>query len=597
MSVMTNIGVRDRATSVLNRIRTATSRVNRTFDETNTSVNRVERRMVSLGSTATRVFSSISAAYVLNQIKNISDEYTNTNSRIALMNDGLQTTKQLQKDIMASANRSRAAYDLTADSISKMGIMAKDAFKDNQELIAFTELINKQFRIAGTSSAGKDAAMLQLTQAMAAGVLRGEELNSIFEQAPTIIQTIADYLNVPIGQIRTMAAEGQITANIVKNAMLSSADEINKKFNSLSLTYSEVGNLIKNNLLKITMPLIQVIGKGAQFLYNNWDTLAPVFYGVSAAALVLAAALGVQTVATWATDAATKAFFATLLSNPVFWVALAIGAVVGLMYKWIQSVGGVEVAWLMLKNGVATAIETIKLTVFGAYVSLANTWDNICMTFETAKVAIQNSVANMGQGVLNTLQNMANGAINIINKFIGALNKIEGVSISPIEQLTFATKQQALTNAQNTARTEGLASYKAQAAAAQAERNAALSEMQRAINRNRAYRENGIAAAKANSATTSNALNLASGDLLNIGNVGSVGSVGSIDSEVNIAEEDLKFMRDVAEMKYVQNFVTLTPTIAMDAKISEKVDIKDVMKELERVMDDEIAASAEGVYA
>lgn len=596
MSVMTNIGVRDRATSVLNRIRTATSRVNRTFDETGNSINRAERRAVSLGSTVTRVFSSISAAYVLNQIKNISDEYTNTNSRIALMNDGLQTTKQLQKDIMASANRSRAAYDLTADSISKMGIMAKDAFKDNKELIAFTELINKQFRIAGTSSAGKDAAMLQLTQAMGAGVLRGEELNSIFEQAPTIIQTIADYLNVPIGQIRTMAAEGQITASIVKNAMLSSADEINKKFNSLSLTYSEVGNLVKNNLLKITMPLIQVIGKGAQFLYNNWDTLAPVFYAVGAAALFLAVGLNAHTVAATAAAFATQLFTTTLLGCPLGWIALAIGVIVGVMYKWIQSVGGVEVAWLKLKYGAATAIEAIKLTVFGAYVSLANTWGNICMTFETAKVAIQNSVANMGQGVLNTLQNMANGAINIINKFIGALNKIEGVSISPIEQLTFATKQQALTNAQNAARNEGLASYKAQTAAAQAERNAALSEMQRAINRNRAFRENEIAAAKANSDATSNVLDLASGSF-DIGKVGSVGSVGSIDSEVNIAEEDLRFMRDVAEMKYVQNFVTLTPTVAMDAKISEKVDVNDVVREIERKLEEEFVASAEGVYA
>ncbi len=115
------------------------------------------------------------------------------------------------------------------------------AFSSNEELIAFSELINKQFTIAGTSAAGIDAAMLQLTQAMSSGVLRGEELNSVFEQAPTIIQTIADYLGVPIGKIREMAAEGQITSTIVKNAMLASADEINAKFAAMPMTLSRSG--------------------------------------------------------------------------------------------------------------------------------------------------------------------------------------------------------------------------------------------------------------------------------------------------------------------------------------------------------------------
>lgn len=141
---------------------------------------------------------------------------TSTRARLDIMNDGLQTTDELQSMIMKSANRSRAAYQTTADAVSKMGIMAKDAFSNNDELIKFTELINKQFTIAGTSAAGIDAAMLQLTQAMSSGVLRGEELNSVFEQAPTIIQTIADYLDVPIGKIRDMAADGQITSTIVK---------------------------------------------------------------------------------------------------------------------------------------------------------------------------------------------------------------------------------------------------------------------------------------------------------------------------------------------------------------------------------------------
>ena len=184
------------------------------------------------------VIKSALAAFSVKKIVELADGMTTTRARLDLMNDGLQTTAELQDMIMKSANRSRAAYSTTADAVAKMGIMAGDAFSSNEELIAFSELINKQFTIAGTSAAGIDAAMLQLTQAMSSGVLRGEELNSVFEQAPTIIQTIADYLGVPIGKIREMAAEGQITSTIVKNAMLASADEINAKFAAMPMTFS-----------------------------------------------------------------------------------------------------------------------------------------------------------------------------------------------------------------------------------------------------------------------------------------------------------------------------------------------------------------------
>ena len=158
---------------------------------------------------------TLGVAFSAKKVVELADTMTQTTARLDLMNDGLQTTEELQNKIMASANRSRAAYQTTADAVAKMGIMASDVFNNNDEIIAFTELINKQFTIAGTSAAGIDAAMLQLTQAMASGVLRGEELNSIFEQAPTIIQSIADYLDVPIGNIREMAQEGLITAAVV----------------------------------------------------------------------------------------------------------------------------------------------------------------------------------------------------------------------------------------------------------------------------------------------------------------------------------------------------------------------------------------------
>lgn len=537
------------------------------------------------------------------QILELADSMTTTRARLDLMNDGLQTTAELQDMIMKSANRSRAAYSTTADAVAKMGIMAGDAFSSNEELIAFSELINKQFTIAGTSAAGIDAAMLQLTQAMSSGVLRGEELNSVFEQAPTIIQTIADYLGVPIGKIREMAAEGQITSTIVKNAMLASADEINAKFAAMPMTFSQVWTIAKNIALEAFTPVLTLIGQGAQWIYDNWSMIAPVFWGLAAAALGYAVALGIQTAATWIANGAAQAFFTTLLTNPLFWIALAIGVVVAAIYRWVQSVGGLKVAWLICINAVLTAWDWVKIGFMTGVYFVMNLWNRLQLAFYTASVNIQNFMGDMKAGVLTILQNMVNGAIDIINGFINTLNKIPGVSIDAIEKVTFGTTAQMENDAAKQARAADLAAYQDQINSQIAERDSALSAMKAEARAATAQREAEIAAAKAESAAAGNGSTepdwsaYANTDPGDIGNVDRVGSVGSIDEDVNIADEDLKFLRDVAEMRYVQNFVTLTPTVAVDAKISEKVDADEVVDKIERRLETEFEAAAEGVYA
>lgn len=538
------------------------------------------------------------AAISVQKIIDLADTMTTTRARIDLMNDGLQTTDELQSMIMASANRSRAAYQTTADAVSKMGIMAKDAFGNNAELIQFTELINKQFTIAGTSAAGVDAAMLQLTQAMSSGVLRGEELNSIFEQAPTIIQTIADYLGVPIGQIRAMAAEGQITSTIVKNAMLSSADEINAKFNAMPMTFAQVWTLAKNIALEAFGPVIQAISAGAQWIYENWSTIAPIFWGLAGAAIAYAVALGIQTAATWIANGAAKAFFVTLLSNPLFWIALAVGVVIAALYKMIQAVGGVKNAWEICKAALVVAWTALKVAFFAVYNWIANLIDKLKLCWQKAGVAIANFMGDMKVSVLTILQNMINGAIGIINDFISLLNKIPGVNIDLIEQVTFATTAAAENEAAKQARTDALNQYEADIKAAQEERDATYSAAKQELADATAKLSETYANARAEAAQANSDAGVSdwNTDQYDVGNVDSVGSVGSIESDVNIADEDLKFLRDVAEMRYVQNFVTLTPTVAVDAQISEKVDVDEVVTKIEKKLEDEFTAAAEGVY-
>lgn len=623
--------IRDGMTSKLRKITTALSRTNRAlevtdslsdqvnpganFDRASSAVSRASgqvdnfnrkqqqaqkeaKGVANAWGSVKKYIGSALAAISVQKIIDLADTMTTTRARIDLMNDGLQTTDELQSMIMASANRSRAAYQTTADAVSKMGIMAKDAFGNNAELIQFTELINKQFTIAGTSAAGVDAAMLQLTQAMSSGVLRGEELNSIFEQAPTIIQTIADYLGVPIGQIRAMAAEGQITSTIVKNAMLSSADEINAKFNAMPMTFAQVWTLAKNIALEAFGPVIQAIGAGAQWIYENWSTIAPIFWGLAGAAIAYAVALGIQTAATWIANGAAKAFFVTLLSNPLFWIALAVGVVIAALYEMIQAVGGVKNACEICKAALVVAWTALKVAFFAVYNWIANLIDKLKLCWQKAGTAIANFMGDMKVSVLTVLQNMINGAIGIINNFISLLNKIPGVNISLIEQVTFATTAAAENEAAKQARADALNQYEADIKAAQAERDATYSAAKQELadataQLSETYANARAEAAQANSDAGASDWNT---DQYDVGNVDSVGSVGSIESDVNIADEDLKFLRDVAEMRYVQNFVTLTPTVAVDAQISEKVDVDEVVTKIEKKLEDEFTAAAEGVY-
>lgn len=544
------------------------------------------------------------AVYSAQRVLQLADSMTTTRARLDLVIEGMNeagtTADQLQQRIMQSANRSRASYLDTADAISKMGIMAGDAFGSTDELVQFTELINKQFTIAGASAEGQSAAMLQLTQAMSSGVLRGEELNSIFEQAPTIIQTIADYLDVPIGRIRDMAANGEITAEIVKNAMLSSADEINRKFESMPYTYSQVWTMAQNILMDSFQPVLQMIGAGAQLIVDNWGTIEPVFWGLAAAGLAYAVALGIQTTATWIATGAARTFFATLLTNPLLWIALVIGVVVAAIYQWVQAVGGLENAWAIAMDYIQYGTD---LTAYG--ISYGVTWvlnslDRMELGAATLSTNFQNFMGDMRAGAFTQLQELANGGIGIINDFISTLNKIPGVSIDLIDQLTFGTIAGLENEAAKQQRSADLAA-KTQAV------NDRISSRDTALATQKATLESAHAARRAENASrvAAAAEKAASDSLLSaaggagasqLDSIGKVGEVGKINSDVNIADEDLQLMKDVAEMRYVQNFVTLTPTVAMNAQVSERVDIDELTGRVADVLIEEVAAGAEGVY-
>lgn len=577
------------------------ARMGAQLEEVENQTRRTGGAAESMKSKFMHAAAAVGAALSIKNITGLADAMTQTEARLNLITGDLEKTAALQDQIMASANRSRASYQSTADAVAKMGIMAKDAFNNTDELVAFTELINKQFTIAGASVAGQEAAMMQLTQAMASGVLRGEELNSIFEQAPTIIQTIADHLGVSVGEIRAMAAEGQITAQVVKDAMLSSADEINAQFSAMPYTFSQVWTMMQNILLEAFGPLIQVIGADAQWIYENWAAIEPVLVGVATAVAILTAAYLVHTAATWLQVEANRALIISLLSNPILWIAVVIGILVGMIYKWIQSVGGLRNAWNLCTLALIVGWNAVKLAFFVGVYWVMDLVAKLQLCWQKAGVAIANFMGNMKVSVLTILQNMINGAIDLINKFIGLLNKLPGVNIEAIEHVTFAATAAAENEAAKAARAEELANFEAELAAAKAGRDAHIDSLKTELNSSVSALQSANAQMKAeaaaNNAAEQMALDGIGQDLSGPGGIKD--SAGSAAASLKETTEDLKYMRDLAEQEAINRFTTAEVKIDMSGmtnRIDSDMDLDGVLNTLTEGFAEALEVAAEGVH-
>lgn len=577
------------------------ARMGAQLEEVENQTRRTGGAAESMKSKFMHAAAAVGAALSIKNIIGLADAMTQTEARLNLITGDLEKTAALQDQIMASANRSRASYQSTADAVAKMGIMAKDAFNNTDELVAFTELINKQFTIAGASVAGQEAAMMQLTQAMASGVLRGEELNSIFEQAPTIIQTIAEHLGVSVGEIRAMAAEGQITAQVVKEAMLGSAKEINDQFNDMPYTFAQVWTMMQNILLEAFGPLIQVIGAGAQWIYENWAAIEPVLVGVATAVAILTAAYLVHTAATWLQVEANRALIISLLSNPILWIAVAIGILVGMIYKWIQSVGGLRNAWNLCTLALIVGWNAVKLAFFVGVYWVMDLVAKLQLCWQKAGVAIANFMGNMKVSVLTILQNMINGAIDLINKFIGLLNKLPGVNIEAIEHVTFAATAAAENEAAKAARAEELANFEAELAAAKAGRDAHIDSLKTELNSSVSALQSANAQMKAeaaaNNAAEQMALDGIGQDLSGPGGIKD--SAGSAAASLKETTEDLKYMRDLAEQEAINRFTTAEVKIDMSGmtnRIDSDMDLDGVLNTLTEGFAEALEVAAEGVH-
>lgn len=420
------------------------------------------------------------------KVLDVSDELAMTTARLNTMNqafneiNGTATeTDTIVKQIYASAQNARGSFNDMAAVVAKFGNNARDAFASQDEVIAFANLIQKQMTIAGASTQEASNAMLQLSQALGSGVLRGDELNSIFEQAPNLIQSIADYLDVPIGKIREMAADGQLTADIVKAAIFSSAEDINAKFEAMPMTWGQVWTSFQNSALMAFQPVLDkvnelanndqfqgfvenAIGLLAQlavyvldffntlasigaFISDNWSIIAPIVYGVIAALIAYAAISGIvaavngvmalsasvhaaaeamQAGATFTATAAQYGLNAALMACPLTWIILLIIAVIAAIFAVCNAIakmtGVANSGFGVITGGINVVIQFFKnlgLSVANIALGIGNA---IAALASNMMTAFHNAICN----VQSWFYNLLSTALTVIEGICAALNKL-----------------------------------------------------------------------------------------------------------------------------------------------------------------------------
>ena len=628
------------------------------------------------------------AAYIsiqsVGKALNISDELVQTTSRLNMMNDGVQTTAELVNMVYAAAQDARGSFSQMADVVARFGNNAKDAFSSSEEVVAFADLIQKQMTIAGASTQEAANAELQLSQALGSGVLRGDELNSIFEQAPNLIQNIADYLDVPIGKIREMAADGELSADVVKAAIFSAADDINSKFNEMPMTWGQMWQSMQNTALIAFQPVLQRLNDLANseafqtfiqgaieamatlanillnvfdlavsigtFIGDNWSIIAPIVYGIVAALTayiaisaivaaingVMAMAEGVKaaaqmmaTGATFAETAAQQGLNAALMACPLTWIIMLILALIAVIFAVCNAIakmtgiansgfgvitGGVNVVIQFFKN-LGLTVANIALGIGNAIAALAS---NMMTAFHNAICSIQ-----------SWFYNLLSTALSVIEGICAALNKLpfvefdySGISSAADDYAAKASEAagnkedyQSISDAFNEGFTtfdafqDGWASDAFNAGAAWGDgvadkvSNFSLSDVfgQTDIPNVGDY-TSGFNDTIANSGVS----DYTSGFNDAIANSGVGDSIGSIDDNtgkikdsLEVSEEDLKYLRDIAEQEAINRFTTAEINVDMSGMqntVNSGDDIDGFMTKLTDSVNEAVDNMTEGVH-
>lgn len=367
----------------------------------------------------------------------------------------------------------------------------------------------------------------------------------------------------------------------------------------LSESWLEFTGIMAEQLLPVLTTIVSWLNNIVAFLTENADMVSAVLVGLATTVGILAVAWVVHAAAQWLAVAANQALIVSLLSNPILWIALIIGVLVAAMYRWIQSIGGVKNAWEICKLALIVGWNAVKLAFFTGVYWVIDLVDKLKLCWQKAGVAIANFMGDMKVSVLTILQNMINGAIDIINKFIGALNKIPGVSIDAIEHVTFATTAAAENEAAKSARAADLAAYESELASAKAGRDAHIDSLKAELNSSVDALQAAYAQAKADAAADSIGAEQTALDSIGADTAGINDSAGSAAASLKETTEDLKYMRDLAEQEAINRFTTAEVKIDMTGmtnRIDSDMDLDGVLNTLTEGFAEALEVAAEGVH-
>ena len=586
----------DKATNKVLQASGATDEFNKKLEATGASANTASGGLGKLLKTL------ISLAAIKKGI-DITDEYSNIAARLALINDGLQTQEELQNKIFAAANRSRGVYSDMASAVAKMGLLAKDAFTSNDELIAFTELVQKSFKISGADPSEQAGAMRQLSQAMASGRLQGDELVSIMENAPMLYDAISKYMGLSKGELKKLSSEGAITADIIKNAVFAAGEDINTKFAEMPMTFGDIWNKIKNGALqafdKVIVKVNQLINadKFQRFvnglvngfsiaadaasaligiIVNGWDVIGPILTIIATVWLVSIIAK------LWAMIPPLVAQAAAWLS--IYWPILLVIAVIGLAISAARQMGA---EWDEILGFIGGLIGVFAVSFYNYFVKI---WNHVAAfvnffgnVFKNPVAAVQTLFLDLTTNVLGFIEKMAKGIESL-------LNKIPGINLNITSGITSLRNKLAAKSAEIKSKAD-LVTY------VQSKEFMDFSEGW----------TKGSTMGKNLVDKISNAFDVSG--LTDIGKSFDMGQFGTSQNplhvttndklKVDMSDEDLKYLRDIAEREYVNKFstATLAPNIQISfGDVHETADANKIAGRIRKILQEEIAMAAEGVY-
>ncbi len=615
------------------------------------------------------------AAYVsiqsIGKALDISDELTLTTSRLDMMNDDLQTTQELVNMVYAAAQDARGSFSDMADVVARFGNNAGDAFSSSEEVVAFADLVQKQMTIAGAGTQEAANAMLQLSQALGSGVLRGDELNSIFEQAPNLIQSIADYLDVPIGQIREMASEGELSADIVKAAIFASADEINARFEQMPMTWGQVWQSMQNTALIAFQPVLQRLNQIANsdafqtfvngaieamatlanvilnifdlvamvggFIADNWSVISPIIYGVIAALAVYAAYLGIVkgmeiasaaataimtgaklldaaamvvfTGATWAGATAQMGLNSAMYACPIVWIVVLVIALIAALValcNWIAQVTGAANSGIGIIVGALSVAAAFIGNLFVALINMVIDIFVVLWNFIAAFVNFFGNVFTDPVGAIARLFfDLVDTILSLLQTLAGAIDAIFGSNLAGAVQgwrdnlggwvdETFGQGEEIMAKVSgedwHVDRFEYGEAWDAGVAVgdgiAEAIDNFSLSDI---------FGSTDIPDPQDYTSGFEDVI-ASSGMGDNLGDI--AGDTGAIKDGLDITEEDLKYLRDIAEQEAVNRFTTAEIKVDMtnNNNINNGMDLDGVVSGLTDAVNEAIETMTEGVH-